>query len=235
MTLRTFAEPEVGALIGDSFTLTTTTPGLTIARNRPEKAIGVEVSAIFATTVVTPTWNFTPRLVKAFHYDDSLAKYNEITNALRDRFTAAADISSFEGAADPYKDFIYLCCKVPFRGVYIDITNTNATASLLNALYPTAQGTWVGLTETDGSAAAGATLAQDAPLTWTVPTDWVRTTEGPAGNSLGGYWVRLGVSVTLDSSVTIANMVPLGVQTGGALVRGYLTSDVERQYPKHQY
>ncbi len=236
MARPSFGEPEVGALLGDVLTLTTTTPGLVVARNRPAMAIGIEVISLFATGVSTPTWNLTPRLRQAWHFDDSLGKYNDITAALRDRFTAAADISSAEGAADPYKDFIYLCCNVPFTGVYVDITNANGTASVLNALYPTAQDVWTGFTETDGTAAAGATLAQDAPLTWTMPTDWVVTAEGPVGNKLAGYWARLGFTATLDASVSIANLTPLPVQTiGGKIAQGAATADAVRALSPRPY
>lgn len=229
------SEPEIGGVVGDAFTLTTTTPGLTIAKNRPEKAIAVGLMSVFATTVATPTWNLTPRLKRAYWFDDSAQRYTDITNALRDRVTADATLTAFEGAADPFKDFIYLCCNVPFRGVYLDIGTVNAIASILGPSVPTAQGTWVNLVFTDGSAAAGATFAQDAPITWTVPATWVPTTEGPAIGGAGdapltrGYWMRMGATVTLSATVTIANMVPLPIQTASAIMLGAITSDAQRQ------
>lgn len=196
-------------VITQTITLTTTTPGLTIAVNMPPGAAAVELQGTGAST---PTWQLCPRLRKAWWFDDSAGAYTDITKALTDRTTTSA-INSFEGAADPYKDFIYLGCDVPFRGAYVDVTNTNGTASVLNALYPTAQDTWAGLTETDGTASAGACLAQDAPITWTVPSDWVKTIENGSGPF---FWVRFGVTVTLDATVSLAAAVPLSVQTNRA-------------------
>lgn len=197
---------KIARVVQTTTTMTTTSPGITgVGENMPAGAIAVDIRG----TGTAPLWNFTPRLRRALWFDDSAGTYTDFTAAATDRISTQA-INSFEGAADPYKDFIYLGCDVPFRGVFVDITNTNSNASVANALYPTAQDTWAGLTETDGTAVTGATLAQDAAITWTVPTDWVKTTQGGYGQF---FWVRIGVTATLDATVSIANLVPLGVET----------------------
>lgn len=197
-------ELEFTNVISQTITLTTTSPGLTIAVNHPA---GARAAEIYGTGTSTPTWNFTPRLRKAFWYDVTAGTYTDITTALTDR-TTATSINSFDGAASHAGDLLYIGCDVPFRGVYVDVTNTNGTASTLDASYW--NGAWTDLSTTDGTASGGATLAQDAPITWTMPTDWATTSVNGTGNL---FWVYLWVSADLDSSVSIANLVPLGVQT----------------------
>lgn len=192
-------------VITQTITLTTTTPGLTIAVNAPGAAVGAEIQGTGAST---PTWNFTPRLKRAQWYDVSALSYTDITVPLTDR-TSAQSINSFDGAAAAAGDLLYLGCDVPFRGVYIDVTNTNGTASTMDGSYWNGTA-WTDLTLTDGTAATGATLGQDAPVTWTMPTDWATTT---VNGSPSLFYVFLWVSADLDSTVSIANAVPLGVQT----------------------
>lgn len=208
-------------IVSQTITLTTTTPGLTIAVNAPAHAIGVEVQGTGATT---PTWNLTPRLQLAWWYDVSALSYTDITGPLTDR-SSAQSINSFDGAATAAGDLIYLGCDVPFRGVYIDVTNTNSSASVLDGSYW--DGTnWTDLTLTDGTTSGGATFAQDAPVTWTVPTDW--TTRSVNG-STPLFWMFLWASADFDATVSVANAVPLGIQTTQA------TSVATTSIPKPRY
>jgi hypothetical protein len=216
-------DTRISRVVSTTTTMTTTTPGITgVGVNMPQGAVAVEIRG----TGTAPLWQFTPRLRKAFWFDDSAGTYTDITGPLTDR-TSAQAINSFEGAASPYKDFLYFATDVPVRGYFFDVTNTNSTASIIDVLYPTAQDTWTTITPTDGTASAGATLAQDCQMAWTVPTDWVRTVQNGIGPF---YWLRFGATVTLDSTVSLANVVPLGVETAriGATILATPTAMIPR-------
>ena len=213
---------KISEIITQTITLTTTTPGLTIAVNAPGHAIGVEVQGTGAST---PTWNLTPRLQKAWWYDVApTPTYTDITDSLSDR-TSAQAINSFDGAAAAAGDLIYLGCDVPFRGVYVDVTNTNGNAAALDGSYWNGSA-WTDLTVTDGTSATSKTFAQDAPVTWTVPTDWATYS---VNGSVNLFWVFLWTDADLDSSVSLANVVPLGIQTTQA------TSVATTSIPKPRY
>lgn len=184
-------------------TITLATGNLTQAHNAPRAALGVE---LYGTGASTPTWQFCPLLMSAWFYDDSAGTYTSGRDELTSRVAAdVLTLNSMEAA----NDFVYFGCDVPFRGVYMNIGNTNGTASVLAATYWDGSA-WTGLTETDNTASAGATLAVDNTLTWTVPTDWAKRSVNGTTNL---YWARFSVSVTLDSSVTLVEAIPLSLQT----------------------
>jgi hypothetical protein len=67
---------------------------------------------------------------------------------------------------------------------------------------------WADITPTDGTA----NMANTGLITWTVPTDWAKTSLvtalnriwAPLGQNL--YWVRLSTTVAYDASVTLSSL-----------------------------
>lgn len=88
---------------------------------------------------------------------------------------------------------IYIGSHVPFRGVAVTNGNPNANASTLSVNF------WNGTAWTavagfsDGTAAAGATMAQNGLVTWTVPTTWAKAVlsdtinPDPTGGQISGW------------------------------------------------
>ncbi len=156
-----------------------------------------------------PEDGITARLQRAFFFDNSAGTYTDVTAAVSERGTTSnATLSSAEADVD----FLYIGCAVPFRGVRVNVNAANGTASVLVATYRKSDDTWAGLTETDGTASAGAALAIDNTITWTVPTDWITFS---VNGSPPLYWVRLAWDGGLDSATTVAELVPLGVESNG--------------------
>ena len=125
---------------------------------------------------------------------------------------------------------LYIGSRLPFSGLEVDVDSTNGTASVLSGTYRKSDGTWANISLTDGTASGGATFAIDGNITWTVPTDWITTRlkDAVAGTpaNLGllneeFFWVRLVVSVALDSSTTLNSMIAINRSTAYAeLVSG---------------
>jgi hypothetical protein len=165
------------------------------------------------TTAVVAQLAINPYLTVLLTTDDG-ATVTDGSGALQDASTATSlTLSSMSTAANA--DYLYVGSHIPFRGVNVDVGNTNGTASVLTVKYWKTDSTWATITATDGTASAGATLAQDGNVTWTVPTDWfkarlVDTTSPRPANVVGStaplYWTRWEVSVALDSSVTVLAM-----------------------------
>lgn len=128
--------------------------------------------------------------------------------------------------------FLYIGAYVPFRGIAVtmDGAKVNANAATLSMAYW--NGAWKAQTITDGTAAAGATLAQTGNVTWTVPTDWTATklgstvVGGPVSNpdlanfapysNRPKYWLRLAVSAALSVSVEANSIFALNRSTAYA-------------------
>ncbi len=125
-----------------------------------------------------------------------------------DETDAIATIDAFNTT-----DYIWLGFAKPVSGFYVDVTNTNANASVLAVEY------WNGLSfqntpaVTDGTDNLGATLAKDGMVSLaSVPTDWQKAvasntditgTNTPATISTEElYWLRVSVSVQLDAAVS---------------------------------
>ena len=111
---------------------------------------------------------------------------------------------------------LYIVTSDVIGGLWVDVTNTNSTSSDMTITYSNALTTITGaLSITDGTASGGATLAQDGRITWTAPTDQVETT----GDALGltvtqrGYWYKIVVSATLDSTVSLAQVATMNKAT----------------------
>jgi hypothetical protein len=117
---------------------------------------------------------------------------------------------------------VWVGSDIPFRGLQIDVDAPNGTASVLSGTY------WNGSTMANISLAdatspgtTATTLGQDGAVTWTVPTDWVPATLAVIGSAVSGirrrddalYWVKLVVSVALDSSTTLNSVMALARST----------------------
>lgn len=160
---------------------------------------------------------------------DALATAADYSDAAQDA-SAATDVvlSSLDTALN--LDYVYLGSHLPFRGAFADVDATNANASALSGEYWTGSA-WAALSGvSDGSAAAGATFAQDGAITWTVPADWAPVALKDAVATTGAavphrgvplYWVRLKVSAALDASTTLDSLCALNRSTAYAeLVSG---------------
>ena len=195
-------------IVGESITFAT--GHLTRAFNAPYGATGVEIRGA---VLANDNWNFSPRLQKAWKFTAVGSVYRDDTDTLTERGTNTTATYNSMVATN---DFIYLGCDVPFRGVTVNVVNANGTASVLSAFYWDGSA-WTGLTETDGTASAGATLAIDNNITWTVPTDWAKTVVNGSGPL---FWVRMNSDGGTDSATSLAEIVPLGVQGTSATVGG---------------
>lgn len=222
---------------GDAVTLATTVAFGTV-RGKPPWANAVAIEAPSATAEII-TVAFVPKIQHVFIYDASLAaaaRWQDFTKALTDRNTS----TDSRNALNEFQtgDRIYVGCRRQFRGLAIDVVNTNSagTATMVPE-YPTQPtGVWTDLSITDGTFSTR-TLAQDGLATWTVPTaGWKKgtlaaLTEGLTEGSPPAnvpvteplFWARLRVSAALtDTSVSIAEIVALLNTT----ING-LTPDVE--------
>lgn len=146
-----------------------------------------------------------PKIVKVWFYDASATSYIDLTAALTDRNTSTASGTNLNEMQTA--DFLYVGCADRYRGLSVDVANTNS-AGTAAALVTFWNGTiWTNITPTDGTFST-MTLAQDGLITWTVPTTWVKTTVNSEPSSL--YWTRYAVSAALaDTSVSIAELVSL--------------------------
>lgn len=146
-----------------------------------------------------------PKIVKVWFYDASATSYTDLTGVLTDRNTSTTTGSSMNEMQTA--DFLYVGCASRYRGISVDVANTNSlgTATLPTTYYNGSA--WTTITPTDGTFST-MTLTQDGLITWTVPTDWVKTTVNSEPQSL--YWTRYAVSAALaDTTVSIAELVTL--------------------------
>src|SRR3990172_6841968 len=188
-------------------TITFATGNLTRAVNAPRGAGGFE---LYGTGGSTPLWQMAPLLMNCQFFDNSAGTYTSGTENLPSRLTAnVLTLSAMEATVD----FVYFGCDTMFRGVYLNVGSANAVASVLAATYWDGT-TWTGLTETDGTASGGATLAIDNSLTWTLPTDWAKTS---VNGSNSFFFFRFNVTGPLPTPTTLIEAIPLSVQTGRAI------------------
>src|SRR3990167_3110596 len=195
------ADTRINHVVAETITLATAGK-LTMATPLPAGAIGVE---FYGTGASTPTWQFCPILRHFWWYDDSAGTYTNGTAELTDR-TSTLALNSLEAT----NDFLYIGCDEQFRGVFINITNTNTTASTDLAATYWDGSAWTGLTETDNTASGGISFAQDGNVVWTMPTDWAKTSVNGVQNL---YCVRFNFDAAFDATVSIADLTPLSVQT----------------------
>ena len=196
-------------------TLTAVTGALTQASNAPKGAVGMEP------TGSATYWQFTPRLKSALWDNDGVFTSHDA--ALSERgLTNFAEIDSFAVTDDAF----YVGCDVPFRGMYVNIKAPNGTASIATWNYWNGSA-WADLSDTDATAAAGATLAVDDIVTWAVPAAWARVSVN-GGPPL--FYAQLVVSATLDSDTQIAEVIPLPVQTAGPAPNAVTTGGPPPRY-----
>lgn len=122
--------------------------------------------------------------------------------------------------------FLYVGSHVPFRGVDIDVDAVNGTASVLTVRFWNGT-SWADISDTDGTASGGATMAQDGTVAWTVPTTWAPTTLADTGEDAADgeragiaaqkmFWTRWEVSVALDAATTLNAMLSMNQSTARA-------------------
>lgn len=177
-------------LVGATLTMSANAQGLL-------KPAGARM--VHFTTGTACTIQLCPVLRQAFTYIGTT--YTDVTSSLADRDTATT-VSMNSWATS---SILYLGCDEAFRGIYVDVGNTNTENANIDAEYWNGSA-WTDLTETDGTNAGAGSLAQDGAITWTVPTDWVATT---VNSSASMFWVRFKWSITLDATVTIRDAVLL--------------------------
>lgn len=171
------------------------------------------------TTAVVARVAVNPRLIVLKTIDAFATAPTDYTTAAQDGDTATdVVLSSLDTAAN--NDYLFVGAHRPFRGVSVDVDAANANASVLTVRYWDGSA-WTDISATDGTTSAGATMAQDGNVTWTVPSGWTpanlyqtgSTTVGfpYAGNQL--FWTRWTVSAALDSSTTLNSMMPMAPST----------------------
>ena len=148
-----------------------------------------------------------PRIKCAWFYSASAGTYGDGATAnvnaadeLQDKDTTTALTLNSMTA----NDYVYIGLDVPCVGFYTDVGNTNTNASAMTVNYYNGSA-WTDVTATDGTSASSKTFAQDGAITWTEPSDEVKTTV----NGVEMYWYQIAVDATLDSSVTVLQMQAL--------------------------
>ncbi len=192
----------------------------------------------FSTAVVAGIL-FNPYLTVLKTADALATAPTDYSSAAQDGSTSTdVVLSSLDTAAN--LDFLYVGAPVPFGGAIIDVDAVNGNASVLTVKYRKSDNTWADISATDGTAAGGASMAQDGTVTWTAPTDWIATSLTAAGDTSIGFtgslnklfWTRWQFSAALDSSTTINSMLAKNKETVYfELVSGdTLEMSLERQY-----
>jgi hypothetical protein len=180
-------------------------------------------------TAVVALVKLNPYLV-VLRTQDAGATATDYSKNAQDGDTATDVTLSSQGTA-AQGDFLYVGAHLPFRGVAVDVDAANATASVITVNYRKSDGTWADTSDTDGTASGGASLAVDGNITWTVPTDWVKTTLAAADGVSSAvahantplYWTRWEFSGGLDSSTTLNSMLAMSrakVSVGMQLTSG---------------
>jgi hypothetical protein len=188
-------------LEGSSLALTTT-PG----------AVPVVKGASAVKVYCASAWQMklSPRVKAVFVSADTGVTFTDYTDAARDGdASTVVDLSSFPVTTG----YLYVLFDsresfANYNGLAIDVVAANGTSSVLTCTYY--KGTWAALSLTDGTISSGKTMAVDGSITWTAVTDAKPTTI----NGVTGWAIRFVVDASLDSSTTVASIVPLTVGTG---------------------
>jgi len=212
-----YGEERVASTAGGGTALTTTAAFIRLPRIT--KAISI-VPRNFATAVVAK-YHLNPWLTILKTVDALATAPTDYSNAGQDLSAAAAGVvlSSLDTLANG--DFILVGSRLPFRGVRCVANAANGTGSVLTVHYRKNDDTWADTSATDGTISGGATFAQTGNVTWTVPTDWKVASLGSiytsspmfAGRETPLYWTRWSVSVALDSSTTLDQMLAMNRNT----------------------
>ena len=147
-----------------------TTTALRIPLPRGSKMVQL-IPRNFSTAVVAQ-FNTNPWLtiLKTTDLLATAAAITDYSEQAQDLDTATdVDLSSLSTIAA--LDAVYVGALVPFRGVEIDVDAANVNASVLTVKYWNGSA-WTDITATDGTDSAGASMAIDGNVTWTVPASW---------------------------------------------------------------
>ena len=206
-----FQEAWAASTAGGGTALTTTAAFAIL----PDNVSSIELIARnFAGGALVAKFNLCPWL-SVLKTTDSLATATDYSDAAASATTADVVLSSLGTAADG--DYLFIGSHIPFRGVKVDMTAMNGTASVLTVKYWDGSA-WTDITATDGTIAGVATFGQDGNVTWTVPTDWAKAalSAGMTGTAMAIpyrddalYWTRWEVSVALDATTTAATMIAM--------------------------
>ena len=170
-------------------------------------------------TAVVARFLLTPYLTVLKTTDALATAPTDYSEAAQDGSTSTDVVLSSLGTA-AQSDFLYVGAVKPFGGVSIDVDAVNGTASVITVKYWDGD-SWADISATDGTASGGASMAQDAAVTWTVPSDWALTSLVKAGDTtltspgLGTplFWTRWEFSGGLDSSTTLNSMSAIASHT----------------------
>jgi len=201
----------------------TTTPQFVLI---PNGTIWISATPRNFTTAVVCQVQLNPYLVVFKTTDNLAARANQTdySDEANDADTSTiVTLSSLSTAAA--NDFMFVGALQPFRGVNIDVSATNSTASAVTVKYRKSDNTWADITATDNTGGA-TSLANDGTVTWTVPTDWIKTSlkdayradaVAMAGNIKYGltplYWTRWQWAAGLDASTTLLTVSALNRST----------------------
>ena len=145
--------------------------------------------------------------------DDSMKTVpTDYSNTMQDPAdTSTLDLSEMETGTE----FILMGSTSPYRGVYVDVTGTNAAGTAtMGVSYTNAAKGWTAYSVTDGTNST-MTLAQDGLVYWTVATDWTPiklsdlypSTAAQYYSKMPMYWTKWTPSVALtDTSITVVNL-----------------------------
>lgn len=154
---------------------------------------------------------------------DDLATATDYSDNAQDG-SASTDVTLSSLGTAAQGDYLYVGSHLPFRGAYADVDAANGDASVLTVKYRKTDDTWAAVSgQTDGTDNAGATFGQDGAVTWTVPSDWKKTSlaviaspapaAGVIHRSADLYWTRWEVSAALDASTTLNSLLALAQST----------------------
>lgn len=198
-----------------------TSKGVNLSTTAAYTVIPAGTRHLFATprnlsTAVVAGIAFCP-YVFVFKTQDAGATTTDYTSAAQDGSTTTSVVLSGQGD-DAAGDFLYVGSHMPFSGAVIDVDSVNANTAALTVKYW--DGTeWADISATDGTAATGATLAQDGAVTWTIPTDWTPISLIKSGDiAISGkrpgvgnlyYWTRWEVDAALDAATTLDSLIAI--------------------------
>lgn len=139
--------------------------------------------------------------IKAQFTTDGGSTYTDNSANVIDNTTGVMTLNSLDTVANG--DWIVLGGPTPFMGVALDYTNLNSNDATLSVEYWNGSA-WVAVSNLlDGTIASSTkTAGADGQVTWSMPTDWAASTI----NGIAAYYVRLGVSAAIDSSVTLTEV-----------------------------
>lgn len=186
-------------------------------------------------TAVVVQLLFNPYLI-VLRTQDNLATATDYSSNAQDADTATkVTLNGQDTAANG--DYLYVGSHLPFRGVNVDVNNTNGNASVLAVDYWNGSA-WADVSATDGTASGGATFAQDGNVTWTVPAAWakgrLRTIASASADAPACYdelyWTRFKVSAALDSTTDLNSLLAMNRSTAYAEFLASYT--VEQEFPK---